>query len=139
MSNLNYLAISLATIAQFIVGAIWYMPLFGNLWGKIHGFDKASLKDKKEMQATMAPYLLVQLFFTLVTTVVLAKLIAVMPNVSAYEIAFKGWIGFIIPTQISGVIFGNTEKKWLATKFSIMAGASFLCMAVAAAILSMMK
>ena len=41
------LAIILASIAEFIVGAIWYTPIFGNVWGKIHGFDPAKMsKDE---------------------------------------------------------------------------------------------
>ena len=53
--NVNYLAVVLATIAQFVAGAIWYMPLFGELWGKIHGFDKFSIEEQKEMQAKTGP------------------------------------------------------------------------------------
>ncbi|QQS18647.1 DUF1761 domain-containing protein [Candidatus Saccharibacteria bacterium] len=45
-------AVLVAAVAQFAVGAIWYMPLFGKLWGKIHGFDaldkKRSLKCKNK-------------------------------------------------------------------------------------------
>jgi hypothetical protein len=34
--------VGLATLAQFVVGAIWYTPLFGETWGQIHEFDKLS-------------------------------------------------------------------------------------------------
>ncbi len=37
--DINYIAVLVAAVAQFIFGAIWYMPLFGGMWGKIHGFD----------------------------------------------------------------------------------------------------
>ncbi len=139
MYNLNYVAITLATLAQFVVGAIWYMPLFGNMWRKIHHIGKPTEKEMKEIQATMGPYILLQLFFTAITTIVLAKLIILLPNISPYELAFKGWLGFIVPTQVSAVIFGGTDQKWIVTKIGIMAGGSFACMLVAASIFSMMR
>ena len=43
------MAILVATVGQFIFGAIWYMPVFGKLWGKIHGFDQVPPEKQKEM------------------------------------------------------------------------------------------
>lgn len=43
--NLNYLAIVVATLVQFAIGAIWYMPLFGDLWRRIHGIAKPTKAD----------------------------------------------------------------------------------------------
>jgi len=48
--SINLTAVLLASVAQFILGAIWYTPLFGRMWGKIHGFDKLKQKTQKEMQ-----------------------------------------------------------------------------------------
>jgi hypothetical protein len=44
-------AVAVATVVQFIVGAIWYMPIFGKLWGEMFGFDKLSKKQQQEMQS----------------------------------------------------------------------------------------
>lgn len=139
MNDLNFLPIAAATLAQFVVGAIWYMPIFGKLWGKIHCFDTLSAKEQKALQAGMMPYLLVQLFFTTVTSVILAKLMVLNPSHSAYELAFLAWLGFIVPTQVSAVTFGNTEPKWMATKTAIMAGGSLACLMVAATIFSLWR
>jgi hypothetical protein len=49
------------------------------------------------------------------------------------------WIGFVVPTQVSGVIFGGTEPKWIAKKILVQAGASFICLEVAAIVLSMIQ
>ena len=48
--DINYIAILVATVVQFIIGAIWYMPLFGGLWGRIHGFESHSPEEKEEMR-----------------------------------------------------------------------------------------
>lgn len=134
--NINYLAVLLASVAQFVVGAIWYMPIFGKLWGEIHGFPKLSAQEQKKAQGEMMPMLAVQFVTTVVTTIVLAKLIVMLPSESAYSLAGMAWLGFVVPTQVAAVIFGGTEAKWVIKKIVVMAGASLACLLVAAAILS---
>ena len=137
--NVNYLAVVLATTAQFAVGAIWYMPLFGELWGKIHGFDKFSKEEQKEMQAKMGPYYAAQIFVTFLTALVLAKLLVVLPDYSPYALGLMCWVGFLLPANVSSVIFGGTEPKWMAKKMAVMAGGSLICTVVAVAVLSLVK
>ena len=134
--DLNYGAILLATAAQFIIGAIWYMPIFGDAWGKMHGFDKLSKKEQEEARKGMTPYLIIQLVVTFVTTVVLAKFIDLLPEYSAYTLAAMIWIGFFVPVQAAAIIFGGTEEKYMLRKALIMAGGSLACLMAAAAILS---
>ena len=133
--NINLMAVVLASIAEFIIGAIWYMPVFGKLWGKIHGFDHLSKEEQAAMQKGMTPLMGAQFASTLVTTYVLAGLINALPDYSDYNLALMAWLGFVVPTQVAAVIFGNTPKKWFVTKTLIMAGGSLLCLLVAAAIL----
>lgn len=134
--QINYLSILLATIVQFIIGAIWYMPLFGKLWGKIHGFDKQSKATQEEMMKSMMPLLGVQLFFTLVTSIILYIFIYFLPHDwNVYALAGFFWIGFVVPTQVSAVIFGGTDPKWIVTKIFVMVGASFLCLEAAAIVI----
>lgn len=136
--TINYWAVLVATFAQFIIGAIWYMPIFGKLWGKIHDFDRQSKAEQKAAQKSMLPLLVVQLLITAVTTVVLAKLIVLLPNYSVYEIAFMVWLGFVVPTQIAAIIFGGTKPKWFVVKALIMASGSLACLMAAATILKAM-
>jgi p-aminobenzoyl-glutamate transporter AbgT len=137
--NINILAIIVATVVQFIIGAIWYTPLFGKVWGKIHGFDKHSSDVQKEMQKGMWKLLAAQFVITFVTTVVLAFLKTGLPPYwSVYGLAFFSWLGFVVPTQVAAVLFGGTEPQWVVKKILIMAGGSLLCLEAAAYILSMM-
>lgn len=137
--TLPYLAILVASVAQFIIGAIWYMPVFGNLWGKIHGMDKVPPEEMKVMQKKMMPLMLVQFLVTVVTSVVLALFITNLPTSwNVYALAGFFWIGFVVPTQISAVVFGGTESKWVVQKILIMAGGSLLCLEAAAAIIKLM-
>ncbi len=134
----NYLAIVIAVIAQFIVGAVWYGPIFGKLWGKIHGFDKLSKEVQEKMMKEMGPYYGLQLLVTIITTFVLAIFITSLPGWNPYAMAGLFWLGFVIPAQVSAVIFGGTDRKWIAKKIIVQAVGSLACLMVAAAILSMM-
>lgn len=39
MGDINLLAVFLGALAFFVVGAIWYGPLFGKAWKDLVGFD----------------------------------------------------------------------------------------------------
>lgn len=137
--QLDYVVIVVATLLQFVFGAIWYTPIFGKVWGQIHGFDKLSKAVQQEMMKKMGPPLLAQLVVTVVTTVVLAMLLEGTEGTwSAYEFAALVWIGFIVPTQVGAVLFGGTEPRWVLPKLAIMAGAGLGNTMIAAAVLSNM-
>lgn len=135
--NINYVAVLVAAVAQFIFGAIWYMPIFGKMWGKIHGFDQVSPEEQKAMMSKMAPLLLTQFIFTIVTSAVFALLLNGMPiEWNIYGLAGFFWLGFIVPTQVSAVIFGGTDPKWFIHKILIMVFGALGCMMILAGVMS---
>jgi hypothetical protein len=137
--DLNYLAIFVAAVAQFVVGAIWYTPLFGGLWGRMHGFDKLAPETQKQMQGKMMPLLATQFVMSVITSGVLALFIAALPaGWNVYGMAGFFWLGFIAPTEVSAVIFGGTEPRWVMPKIAVSVGGSFATMMVAAAVLANM-
>ena len=50
--HINYLAVIVAGLGAFFLGALWYMPLFGKLWLSLHGFSEERIKA---MQARTPP------------------------------------------------------------------------------------
>lgn len=135
--NINYVAVLVAAVAQFIFGAIWYMPLFGNLWGKIHGFDRNSPEAQAEMKKGMFPLLAVQILFTIVTSAIFAMLVnGIQTDWSIYALAALFWFGFMVPTQVSAVLFGGTDSKWVVKKILVMAFASLGCMMILAFVIN---
>jgi len=118
--EINVFAVLVATVVMFAVGAIWYMVLFGRKWGEMHGFDKLSKKEQKELQSKMGPYYGLQILVTILSAFVLAKLITLVPDYSVYTLAFWVWLGFVLPSQVSAVVFGGTEAKWMVQKIAIM-------------------
>ena len=133
---LNYWAILGAAVLQFIVGAIWYSLLFGKLWGKMHGFDNLPKETQQKMMKEVGPFYIVQFIVTIVTTFILAIFITYLPaDWNPYAMAGFFWLGFVVPTQVSSVIFGGTPGKWIVKKIAVQAGASLICLEVAATVL----
>lgn len=137
--DVDYVAILAAAVGQFAFGALWYMPLFGKVWGKIHGFDKLSKEKQKEMMSKMGPMYGLQFVVTVVTAYVLARAIELLPNYSPYMLAGMLWVGFVVPTQVAAVIFGGTDEKWMAKKIGVMAFGTLGCLLVAVFILGLFK
>ena len=136
MIQINFISVLIATIAQFILGALWYSPiLFGKTWMKIMGGDLLSKEEISKMQKSMTLFYLLQLFLTLVTTFVFANAIAVDPFKMPFALAFWIWIGYMVPIQIGSVIWGKTERKYWVKQSLIMIGYQFVAIMLAAAIL----
>jgi hypothetical protein len=134
--QVNLLAVIVATVVQFIIGAIWYSLLFGKLWGRIHGFDKLPKATQEKMMKEMGPYYGLQALITLITSYMLATFLAYLPqDWSPYGMAAMLWLGFIVPAQVSAVIFGGTEKKWIGKKIAVQAGAALACIEAGAFVL----
>lgn len=137
-SSAQIIAVAGATVAQFIVGAIWYTPLFGKLWGKIHGFDKLDKKQQQKMMSEMGPIFGVQIAMTIITSIVLVVLHGTFPLYSLTMLTFLVWLGFVVPAHVSGILFSNTPKQWMLTKSLIMAGGSFASLIVGALVVGWM-
>jgi len=135
--DINWVAVIAAAIAMFAVGGFWYMVPFGKIWGEMHGFDKLSKKEQKEAQSKMGPYYGAQIVVTVISAAVLAHFIVALPNVEFYKIAFWLWLGFIVPTEVSAVIFGGTEPKWIVKKIAISIGGSLACTLIGAWVISL--
>jgi hypothetical protein len=45
------------------------------------------------------------------------------------------WLGFVVPAQVSAVIFGGTEGKYVVQKIAIMASEAVVRLMVAAWVL----
>ncbi len=137
MIDVNYKLVVVATIAQFVLGALWYSPLlFGGWWMRIMDCVHMSKEELKKMQKEMMPFYGLQLFLTLFMTISLANLAPYLTDFSMYHIAFWLWIGFIAPTQIAGVIWGSTKKKYWLVQIGIMVSYSLIGLLLASFILS---
>jgi hypothetical protein len=136
--ELNYTLIFLATLAQFVLGALWYSPLmFGKWWMQIMEMTKLSKDEMQKMQKEMAPYYGMQMVITFMSTWVYAMLLSQLPQFHAYGLAGWIWIGFIVPTQIASVVWANTKRKYWAKQIFVMISYQFVGAMMMAWIMSM--
>jgi hypothetical protein len=101
---MNYLAIAIATIASFALGALWYGPVFGKTWMKLEGLTMESLKTMP-LSAKQAMGLC--LVNTIIMTAVLAWLIGALQITTIGEAVkpmFLVWLGLVAT---------NTASDWL--------------------------
>ena len=110
ISGLNWLAILVATVAGFVIGGIWYGPLFGNAWMSALG------KSPDDIQPSPTPFV-ISFFTALITAIVLAVLINVL-GISTLGggvmIGLLIGVGFIATAMASDSAFcGWGVKLWL--------------------------
>ena len=127
--GINYLSVVVAAVAAFVIGWIWYGPLFGKLWAKEKGMDMAG--------AGMGYGSLVGEYIAqLVTAYVLAHfivLLGVMELSAALQLAFWTWLGFYATMLVGPVLW--EKGSW--TVFAIAAGRALVSLGVMAAILAL--
>ncbi len=139
--EINYTLVIVATIAQFVLGALWYSPvLFGKSWMQIMGMTNLPKEEIQKMQKEMFPFYLFQILLTLLSTFVLAMFIYYlqMLNVGfhAYGVAGWVWLGFIAPTQIASVVWANTKRNFWWKQILIMTSYQLVGSMITAFILS---
>ena len=45
LGGINYLAVLVAALSSFVIGWLWYGPLFGKAWMKLNGFSKENIQE----------------------------------------------------------------------------------------------
>lgn len=120
---MNYVAILVAAVVSMAAGFIYYHPaVLGKPWIKAAGYSAESLKaDQKKM----GKYYGLSFVLSLLTAYVLAHVMAMSMNYFGYPgvqtgltSAFWVWLGFVMPVQATGEIFG--KKNW--TFFALNTG-----------------
>lgn len=119
MVEVNYIAVILAAVVAMVVGFVWYGPmLFGKQWMKLIGHTPESMKSaQKEMGKTYG----ISFVLALITAYVLAHVMFLSQNYFQYPAvqtglttAFWMWLGFVMPVQLTDVLFGNKKMQLFA-------------------------
>ena len=110
MATVNYLAVVVAALAAFFLGALWYSPaLFAKQWMKAHGYTEDKLK---EMQKSAMKAYAVSVVCYLVMASVLARLnVHMNPDGSTLSqgmwLGFLAWIGFAATLGLTANMFSE--------------------------------
>ncbi len=102
---MSYLAVIVAAIAQYILGFLWYGPLFGKTWRALMG-----VKDQS-MGAGMGKTLVWSFIGSLVTAGVLRKFATMVGATSVgagISLGAMVWLGFIATVTLASVLY---EKR----------------------------
>jgi len=109
--TINYLAVLVAAIASFVIGMIWYGPLFGKAWMKLMNFTPKSIKSMK-MSPTRS--MLFGFIAALVTAYVLSHFVdylEVTTFAGAAQLAFWFWLGLVAPVQLGSYLWEGKPIK----------------------------
>lgn len=137
---INYLAILVAVVANFILGFLWYTPLFGKAWAKEMGFDTTVKPSGGEMAKGMVfmvvgNFLMAYVFAHNMVAWSFVPGMDQMPKVgSVMNSAIFTWLGFYLPVDIGIVTW--EKKSWKL--FGINTGYHLAMLLVAATILAYM-
>jgi len=101
------LAVALAALIPFVVGALWYAPFgFGRWWERAHGYDDPA---RKAVLMASAPRnylasLVVYVVLALVLRFFLYRLAASDAS-SAVRLAVLVWLGFVATIGLTTILF----------------------------------
>jgi hypothetical protein len=138
MIHVNVGAVIVATLASFVFGALWYMPLFGKAWA---AEMKIPMDGDKPPASAMIRGMVLMLVGNLLTAWVLAHNSAAWMNDMPAEttkaaFGFMGgfftWLGFFLPRDLSRLAWENKSGKL----FAINTVHNFLVLQLVAMILS---
>ncbi len=111
MANANLLAIFVAAAAGFLVGGVWYGPLFGKAWMAENGFTEEQLKN-----ANMLKIYGLTFAFSVLSAVFLGHLLAFFDTSARATMMISGGIalGYIVPAIGTNYLFSRRSGKLFA-------------------------
>jgi hypothetical protein len=104
-ARVNWLAVVVAAVVYFVVGALWYSMLFGNAW--MIGIGKTEAQIMAERPNPLMAYL-ITFICNLILSSVLAQVIVATGKATAthgMRVAFIAWAGFIATTLMMNYQF----------------------------------
>jgi hypothetical protein len=107
--GISYLAVLVAAIVKFAIGAGWYSPaLFGKQWQQLAGVSEA------QVRAGMAPALVAEAIGDLIMAYVLARFVAHYGFGGiggGLLIGFMAWLGFVATVLVNQVFYERKPQQ----------------------------
>jgi hypothetical protein len=132
LGDVNWLAILVGALVWFILGALWYGPLFSKAWIAASGVDPTA-----EGQRPSAGIYVFPLLADLVATVALAMLAEATGSTTLGHGIILGLVvgvGFAVTLFAVEAVFGNRPKP--GTWFAITAAYSLIGIVIASVIVT---
>jgi len=134
--GINFWAVLVAAVATMILGFLWYSPiLFARPWMRLMGIDPDDKAKLAEMQKGAGKLYAISFVASIVSALVLAKIIDIGSiNSIPYgmKFGFFVWLGFVATVQLTGALFSKQPTKL----FLINTGYQLVCYVVMGGILA---
>jgi len=115
--QINYLAVVVATVANFFFGFLWYTPLFGKAWAKELGMNPTGPPPAGALAKGMIMGLIGQFLMAYVFAHNNAAW-SFVPGMSQMAVGGKiasaaifTWLGFYLPVDLNRVAWENASWK----------------------------
>jgi len=113
MYTVNIWPILVATIVSFGIGALWYSPvLFGKEWMALSKINESDVEASK-MKGMWKSYIIhiIATFISFCVLGFIASATGVQTASDGAFFAFLAWLGFIIPMNISRLLWQRDPMK----------------------------
>ncbi len=95
LEHVNWLSVIVAAISAFLVGGVWYGPLFGKAWMHEFGFTESQLKGRR-MLNVFSLSILLSLIAALTLELFIGRFATPLTGVIAGLLVGFGWIASMI-------------------------------------------
>jgi len=115
MIPVNFLAVLVAALFTFVLGFLWYGPLFGKPWMRLAGVAAESMKPGAlDFVVWIGGALLTS--FGLANVLETANAYTHMSATSGLATGFWTWLSFVVPVS-AGIVFSERKPPalWLLT------------------------
>ncbi len=135
--GINMMAILVAVVANFVLGYLWYTPLFGKVWAREMGFDTSGNPSAARLASGMTLMVIGNFFlaFVFAHNIVAWSFVPGTSEMSKSASILNAvgftWLGFFLPMDLSRLAWENRSLKL----FAINTGYHFTLLLVAAVII----
>ncbi len=108
-ANVNLLAVLVAAVLTFALGAVWYSPiLFAKQWMHAQGYTPEKLEEMKKRGVVRAYAVSVACYFVMAYVLALfASYTTATSVVQGLWLGFLAWLGFTATTGLTGNMFSE--------------------------------
>ena len=89
--NIHWLSVIVAAVSAFLVGGIWYGPLFGKAWMEALGITEEALKERS-VSRTFGISMLLSLIATLILEMFIGPAANLVAGAGVGLLAGAGWV-----------------------------------------------
>ena len=108
---INWLAVIVAAIVKFAIGAVWFTALFGKRWRALQGVPEGASMEG------LAPAMIVQIIGDLIMAYILARFLGHYGASTLWDgilIGFMAWLGFVATIMVGQILYEKKKPELIA-------------------------